>query len=204
METKKVIMPAIVAVLTLVTLVVGATYAYFTISTTNSFGTRTATATAESVGSVALASGNNLSLTVYRKDMMAQTATSFYASGSSTAATLGTATVTGDGTYNCTYKINIYFAGTMLTALDSLTTKTGNVILQINGQDYDVYTNKAYNSSSNKLSIDGSMNGIKSGTTGKITGNLVFKRTTENQNALAGTTITANMDVTNFACTASA
>ena len=42
-ENKKVIVPIILGVFALVVLVIGATYAYFTVSAPNNFGTKTIT-----------------------------------------------------------------------------------------------------------------------------------------------------------------
>ena len=105
MKNKKLTGSVLVAVITLVTLVIGATYAYFTVATTNSFGTRTATATAESVGTVAITAGSDLSLTVTRAQMSnSNVGNIYYATGDNiSSGTLGIVTVTGD--INSKYQI---------------------------------------------------------------------------------------------------
>jgi len=112
-NSKKIIVPTIVAIVTLVMLTVGATYAYFTVSATNSFGTKTITATTPEIGSVALSTGSNLSMTLTAAQMMKQSSdVTYYASASgatttATTANIGTATVTGAGTFTCNYTLSV-------------------------------------------------------------------------------------------------
>ena len=144
METKKIIAPTLVAIITLVMLTVGATYAYFTVSATNNFGTKTITATTPTLGSVALSSGSNLYLNLSRVNMMTANQGTYYAvtnsagTATTTATTtnIATATVTGAGTFSCDYTINVAYSGTMKEAL----TAAGTAILNVNGTDYDVYS----------------------------------------------------------------
>ena len=53
-KSTKILMPTIVAVVTLIVLVVGATYAYFTVGATNNFETRTIEASADIAERVAI------------------------------------------------------------------------------------------------------------------------------------------------------
>ena len=78
---KKQLRLTIIAVVTLIALVAGATYAYFSVGTTNSFGTSTINATADSVGNVILQGNNaNLTLNVTAVDMARENNIVYYAS----------------------------------------------------------------------------------------------------------------------------
>lgn len=105
------------------TIVVGATYAYFAVGTTNNFGTQTISVEADDVGSVLLTKlQNNLSLNLSASDMMdkgsdvnycaSSTGTevcSEYSSGWKTVAKID---LTGTGVYKCDYTLNITATGT--------------------------------------------------------------------------------------------
>ena len=212
MGTKKVIMPAAVAVLTLVTLVVGATYAYFTIATTNSFGTRTATATAQSVGSVALSTGSNISMALTRAHMSTGNAgTAYYAtaSGVSTTAsspTIGTATVTGDGTYSCNYSFTVSATATnsMYTVFQGMSTKsTDQIVLTINA--FGSSTVMDFNTASLfPKTISGTVTGLTKSASKTVTAQLKVLNKDVDQTALAGTDITISIKADSFTCTATA
>lgn len=118
-DFKKVVLPAILGVIALIVLTVGATYAYFTVSSlTTGFTRRTVKAQAPEVGNVALASGSNLSITLTAEQMMKGTNDiTYYASSSGVTTTattenIGVATVTGAGTFNCEYKLNVSLSAT--------------------------------------------------------------------------------------------
>ena len=202
METKKIIVPTIIALITLIVLTVGATYAYFTVSTTNDFGTKTITATTPEIGSVALSSGSNLYLNLSRVNMMSANQGTYYAVTSSagtatkteTTTNIATATVTGEGTFNCNYTLNVAYTGTLKAAL----TATGTAILNVNGKDYDVY------STTFPQTISGTMSGLTSSSTKSLTASLRFVNTNANQNALADKTMTLTFTATAFDCTATA
>jgi len=107
---KKIIVPTIVAVATLVLLVFGATYAYFTIESTNNFGTKELNATVEDMAvSVVLEQvQNTLSLDVTRAMISEDNSgTTYYASGSATPANIAKISVAGEGIYKCDYKVTI-------------------------------------------------------------------------------------------------
>ena len=209
METKKILAPTLVAIATLVMLTVGATYAYFTVSTTNNFGTKTITATTPDIGSVALASGSNLTMTLTAADMMDKGAdTTYYASASgkttsATTANIGTATVTGAGTFTCTYNLSITDNDNSLyDAFQSMSTKsTGQIVLTVNGTAYDFNTASLFPKNLTNLSLTG----LKAGTPKNITAQLkLVNKTGVDQSALAGKTITLSFTVSNFSCTATA
>ena len=140
----------IVGLVFLLLLVVGASYAYFAVTTINNFGTSTINAQAGNIGSVTL-DGNsaqlNMSLTAL--DMVqGNSDVTYYASESGKTTTpteevIGTASVTptsDTNTYHCTYKLNVTHTGVadMYTVFSNYANKTsGQIILTINGVDYD-------------------------------------------------------------------
>jgi len=109
-NNKKILVPTIVAVATLVLLVFGATYAYFTIGSTNNFGTKELNATVEDVADAVVLEQveNELSLSITRTMMDGfNVGTYYYASGSDTPANIAKMSVAGDGIYKCNYKLTI-------------------------------------------------------------------------------------------------
>ena len=207
-NNKKVIVPTIVAIITLVMLTVGATYAYFTVSATNSFGTKTITATTPSVGSVALSTGSNLTMTLTAAQMMKQSSdVTYYASPSgatttATTANIGTAKVTGSGTFTCTYSLSVTDNDNSLyDAFQSMTGKsTGQIVLTVNGTSYDFNTASLF-----PQTISGTMTGLTSSASQNITAQLKFvNKTSVDQSSLAGKSITLTFTVSNFSCTATA
>ncbi len=208
METKKILAPTIVAIVTLVVLTVGATYAYFMVGTTNNFSTRTAQATTPEVGSVALSSGSNLTMSLTAADMMKKgTDTTYYASASgktttATTATIGTAKVTGAGTFTCTYTLTVSDNDNSLyDTFQAWSGKTaGQIVLNVNGTDYDFNTATLF-----PKTISGTMTGLTSSASKTITASLkLVNKVDVDQSALAGQTITLSFAVSNFSCTATA
>jgi len=202
METKKIIAPTLVAIITLVMLTVGATYAYFSVSATNNFGTKTITATTPTLGSVALSSGSNLYLNLSRVNMMTANQGTYYAVTNSagtatktqTTTNIATATVTGEGTFSCDYTINVAYSGTMKAAL----TAAGTAILNVDGTDYDVY------STTFPKTISGTITGLTKTAAKSLTASLRFVNTNTVQDALIDKTMTLTFTATAFKCTATA
>ena len=197
MKNKKMTGSVLVAVITLATLVIGATYAYFTVATTNSFGTKTATATAESVGTVAITAGSDLSLTVTRAQMSkTNVGNIYYATGDNiSSGTLGTVKVTGEGMYSCDYTMSITLSGTMLSSIQD----DRNTILYVNNIPYDIYTYK----DAGTITLNGTINGLVQEKPQRIKGNIAVFNTEKDQSSeLAGKTISASIKVTNITCTA--
>jgi len=206
MNTKKVIVPIIISVATLILLTVGATYAYFSVNTTNNFGTKTITTSAESIGNVALSTGNNLILDLSAKDMMNQGSDlAYYASSDGTTTTptiekIGTATVTGEGIYNCTYKLTMDDNNnSMYDVFQGMSNKAaGQIILTVNGIEYDFNTSGLFSKE-----ISGTMYGITSEEARDITASLkIVNKTSVDQSALAGSNITITFSATSFECNA--
>jgi len=207
-NSKKIIVPTIVAIVTLVMLTVGATYAYFTVSATNSFGTKTITATTPEIGSVALSTGSNLSMTLTAAQMMKQSSdVTYYASASgatttATTANIGTATVTGAGTFTCNYTLSVTDNDNSLyDAFQSMTGKSaGQIVLTVNGTAYDFNTASLF-----PKTITGTMSGLTSSASQNITAQLKFvNKASVDQSSLAGKTITLTFTVSDFSCTATA
>jgi len=206
MNIKKVIIPIIISVATLILLTVGATYAYFNIGATNNFGTKTIKTSAESVGNVALSTGTNLTLDLSAKDMMNQGSDlAYYASSDGTTTTstvekIGTATVTGEGIYNCTYKLTMNDnSNSMYDVFQGMSTKSaGQIILTVNGTEYDFNTAGLFSKE-----ISGTMYGLTSEEARDISASLkIVNKTSVDQNALAGSSITITFSATSFECNA--
>jgi len=206
MNTKKVIIPIIISVATLILLTVGVTYAYFNIGGTNNFGTKTITTSAESIGNVALSTGTNLTLNLSAKQMMDKGSDlAYYASSTGTTTTpttekIGTATVTGEGIYNCTYKLTMNDnSSSMYDVFQGMSTKSaGQIILTVNGVNYDFNTSGLFSKE-----ITGTMYGLTSDEARDITASLkIVNKTSVDQNALAGSNITITFSATSFECNA--
>ena len=202
----------IIGLVALLLTVVGATYAYFAVTTVNNFGTSTINAQAGNIGTVTL-NGNsaqlNMSLTAL--DMVqGNSDITYYASSSGKTTTptedvIGTASVspTSDtNTYHCTYTLSVTHSGTndMYTVFSGATNKSsGQIILTINGVDYDF--NDGWPTSNQ---VSGSFY-IKGTQTKNITAGLRIINDSEiNQNYLANTDISISISLVNnsFSCTA--
>ena len=202
----------IFGLVTLLLLVLGASYAYFAVTTVNNFGTSTINAQAGNIGTVTL-NGNsaqlNMSLTAL--DMVqGNSDITYYASSSGKTTTpteevIGTASVspTSDtNTYHCTYTLSVTHSGTndMYTVFSGATNKSaGQIILTINGVDYDF--NDGWPTSNQ---VSGSFY-IKGTQTKNITAGLRIINDSEiNQNYLANTDISISISLVNnsFSCTA--
>ena len=204
MEDKKKILLVFIVAIFLV-LIVSATYAYFAVSTINNFGTSTINAQAGGIGTVTL-NGNNaqLNLSVTALDMVqGSNDITYYASSSGTTTTeteetIGTATLTPNTdttTYHCTYTLSVTHTGTndMYTAFTNGANKSaGQIILTINGVDYDFYNGWPANNR-----VTGEFN-IKGNQTVNITAGLRFlNKSSINQNYLAGTDLNITINVVN-------
>ena len=208
-EKKKVLVPIVIGVLTLLVLVIGATYAYFAVGINNNFGTTTISASADDVGTVTLTNINStLSMSLTAADMMVSNAGSYYATPTGKSTTenmaweIGRATVTPNtdtNYYSCDYTLSVSNTGTtnMYTAFGNMTNKSaGQIVFQINDTTYDWYTNGMPNSYTGNMivSVDNPGHitaGLKLVNDGRI-----------DQTALAGTDIAITIQATNFSCTA--
>ncbi len=220
MEKKKLIAPMIVAILTLAVLVVGATYAYITVTAKINFNTYTISSSVQSMGSVAINGGSNLTMNLTRtqvqklaKDTMYYASSNGTATTQATAPTIATASVTGEGTFDCTYTLNISSTiNNMGTA--AVSKGDGLLVLKINhfnetGDNlvttYDMNTAHPDLHSTTGVTLNGKMKGLKSGINKIITAQLAYKNSlTADQTALAGTSVTYTFKITKFDCTATA
>jgi len=213
-NNKKILIPTIVAVATLVLLVFGATYAYFTIESTNNFGTKELNATVEDMASAVVLEQveNTLSLDVTRA-MMSDKAvydeetgailegnigTKYYASGSTIPANIAKMSVAGEGTYTCTYKINVAKSATndLYTAFQGMSTKSSDQIyLTLNGAKYDFNTANLF-----PITYNGTTYGITKDSPQYITANLALLNKNVNQNDLKGKDITLTFSISDFNC----
>ncbi len=199
----------LIVVIFLFLLVIGATYAYFTVSGGNSFGTKTIGASAESAGTVILnGSQANLILHVTAPDMMNKGSDVTYwgtsdgtPSTTQNIVTLGSTQVTGTKTYNCSYTLNATASGTnnMYTAFQGMTGKSANqLVLKIGDNTYDFNTANLF-----PITVNGTLEGVTASESQSITAEFyLVNKTSLNQNALASTDININISATNFSCTA--
>jgi len=224
-NNKKILIPTIVAVATLVLLVFGATYAYFTVGSTNNFGTKELNATLEDMADAVVLEQleNELSLDVTRVQMSeANAGTTYYASGSSIPTNIAKISTTGEGIFKCTYKITI-----TKSASSEENDLYKNIIyhgyentayLQVNMFEYQFYdphycsegcandecTEFMYFCeelpSEFPITYNGSTYGITKDSPQYITTNLAIKNKNYNQSALKGNDITLTYNISNFEC----
>ena len=214
METKKILVPTIIAIATLVVMTVGATYAFFTVGANDQFTTTTATATTGEIGGVAITKTDNdpLTLDVTATQMLEENAGTYYATGSTTPKTIGTISVTGAGTYSCTYSIkvtqqtsagksvNLYEAFQGYNEDDAAQVKTnGQIYFTVNERTFDFNTADLFNDTNNVYTT--TVSGLTSSNGATVTSNLVIVNSeTIDQTHLNNAGITLTYDVTSFEC----
>jgi len=203
-NNKKILVPTIIAVVTLVLLVFGATYAYFTVGSTNNFGTKDLNANIQDMADAVVLEQieNELSLNVTRAMMSEDNAgTTYYASGSSTPANIAKISVAGEGKYACDYTISVTKSASspendLHTALRNAgNSNLGVAYLNINSTQDDLW----WFSSSSKT-YSGTISRITKDTPQYITANLALLNKNVNQNDLKGKDITLTFEVTKFDC----
>ena len=217
MENKKQRNLFIIGLFTIIVMVLSATYAYFSVGTTNLFGTSTINATADNVGNVILQGSNaNLSMNLTAVDMMQQeNNVTYYASSEGkttdvTEETVGVATVSPNedtNYYHCTYTLsvsqsytgdkNMYniFKGIQKVTVNGVETQytpsANEFVLTVNGTDYDLSL------SANNLTkeIPGEFY-IKAGQPVNITAGLRFVNINDkDQTLLAGSGVNLSIQV---------
>ena len=178
----------------------GATYAYFSVTLFNNFGTRTITAEAGNAGSVTLNGTNaNLTMDLTVADMRLMGHVPYYASSSGktttpTEVTIGTATVGSNNDtnyYKCSYTLNVTKSGTMYDAFTSNSNPTkgkDQIILTIDNREYDWYS-EAFPTTINGTFI------VKSESDYQIKAGLRIINDIVEQNAIAGTNINISLSV---------
>ena len=177
----------------------GATYAYFSVTLFNNFGTRTITAEAGNAGSVTLNGTNaNLTMDLTVADMRLMGHVPYYASSSGktttpTEVTIGTATVGSNNDtnyYKCSYTLNVTKSGTMYDAFTSNSNPTkgkDQIILTIDNREYDWYS-EAFPTTINGTFI------VKSESDYQIKAGLRIINDIVEQNAIAGTNINISLN----------
>lgn len=197
-NNKKTITLTIFGVSFLLVLVIGATYAYFTVDASNEFKTTKIDATTPSIGNVTLRTGNNLYLNLTRNNMMSSNTGSYYgvtqengeASTSAVNATIGTLNVTGEGKFSCNYELQVTNTGDLKEAL----TEAGVVTFAINNNYYDVYETNF------PLTITGTINGITQQRSKNITAQLRFVNASKEQNELINKNMTLEFSAVSLNC----
>ncbi len=216
-NNKKLILPMIVAITVLILLTLGATFAYIQVQTTNSFGNPTITGTVPPIGSVTINQGASLSLSVTRPEMMKEHSATYYATsnGMNTSATemqtIANTTVIGEGTFSCTYTLNVKATGDLLK--NSFALGSDLVTLEVSDGTNGSETKK-YDFNDDLESIIRSEHGVDlHGTLTDLTNSYSrniqarFKLTNsseKDQTELNGTSGTITFTITDFNCTATA
>ena len=204
-DMKTIVIPTLLMVITFFVLIVGATYAYFNVSTTVSGGSTKVYTDVETVGVSTLRTGNNLSLNLTLVDMMQSSNDKvYYASLNGVPSTteisevIGTAEVDGNGVMKCTYELVVNSSGTknMYTAFQNMSTKSeGQLVLNIAGIDYDLY-NVTF-----PLSIKGTLENVKEGASKDIKASFkIVNKSNVDQSKLAGTDIILSFSVKEYEC----
>lgn len=206
METKKVLVPTIIAVVTMIVLTFSATYAYFSVTTGVDSSNTNINMTTPAVGSVAIKSESNLTMDLSVTDMMDKgTDTIYYASKSGkttadTTETIGTVSVTGEGTYKCNYTLKITDNDdSVYDAFQSMSEKSeGQIVLTVNGVDYDFNTANLF-----PKVISGTISNLTETSPQYLTAKLkLVNKTGVNQNGLSNQNITLTFQFTEIVCNA--
>lgn len=204
MDSKKIkaVVPMIIMVSVLVVLAVSGSYAYFTLNVQNEGGTTTSKVNTGVVGSSSLLPGKNMLLNLTRELMMMPNSDkSLYAtedgtpSTSETKLSIASAKVVGEGVMNCNYTLNVDITGTMYDKIKVMANNSNQLILNIDGTDYDIVNDDLTNG------ISGVINGVSSSVSKNIMASFRFVNKKEvSQNDLKDTNITLGFTVKEFVC----
>lgn len=207
MKTKetKIIIPTLFAIIIFVFLVIGSTYAYFTMNATTTGGSTNVNFKAENVGISKLQAGNNLKLNLSLTDMMKKNNNvTYYATLDGTPSTsensevIAIASVEGNGTMKCNYNLGVTASGTnnMYDAFINMKNKSENqLILNVDGQDYDLYDIEF------PYSITGTLNNISDGNPKNITASFrLVNRYDLDQSDLNSKDLTLSFSVISYEC----
>ena len=204
-DLKSVIIPTLIMIITFFFLIVGATYAYFSVSTTISGGSSKINTTVESVGVSMLKTGNNLSLNLTLVDMMKNNKdVTYYATADGVPSTtenseiIGTAEVDGNGIMNCNYELEVNASGinNMYTAFQKMSTKSvDQLVLNVDGIEYDLY-NVSF-----PLIINGTLENVQDGLPKDIVASFkIVNKSDIDQSGIAGTDIVLSFSVNEYNC----
>lgn len=198
----KIYIPIIIFVLVMIILIIGSTYAYFSLTVQNNYSTTKIDYKLDSVGSASLLSGKNLAINLTRTQMMKKTNdVTYYATEGGTAQTtqntvaIATASVIGAGVMNCDYTLNVNVTGTMYSKLKAMSSNGGQVILNFDGVDYDLATADFTNG------LSGRVTNVSSSSSKDIMASFrVINKKDLNQNSLIDTDMTLTFTVKSFVC----
>lgn len=204
-DLKSIIIPTLIMIITFFVLIVGATYAYFSVSTSVSGGSSKINTIAETAGISTLRTGNNLSLNLTLVDMMKNNNdVTYYATVDGTPSTtenteiIGVAEVDGNGIMNCSYELEVTTSGTnnMYTAFQNMSTKsTGQLVLNVAGIEYDLY------SVTFPLNISGTLENVQEGSSKDIKASFrIVNKSNIDQSGIAGTDIVLSFSINEYKC----
>ena len=201
---KKILVPTIIGIVTLTILIFGATYAYFTMNSTNNFGTKELNAKIDSMtGSVMLSQEtSSLSLEVTREQMQEENMyETYYASGGEEQSAVAKMSVSGAGTFKCDYTLTVTKSASspendLFIAYQQNSLMTDKEIsLYLNSDEYDFV-----NADTFPITYTDTMYNITEQTPKYITSNLMIYNTSWDQNYLKGKDITLTYDISGFNC----
>ena len=208
-NNKKVILSLGIVLSVFIVLIFSATYAYFSVNTTNNFGNTTIDATAESTGTVALnGTSASLRLDLSAADMMQGTGDITYwgtadgtPSTTQNIVTIGSTEVTGAGYFNCNYTLSVTATATnnMYTAFQGMTGKSEEqIVLKIGDTKYDFNTPNLF-----PITVNGTLNGLTSSSSKSLTAEFyLVNKEGVIQDALEYKDLSIAITATNFSCTA--
>lgn len=205
-DSKMATIQLFLAVLSLTIVIIGATYAYFNVSTNNTFENTNINTRIQDVGNVILSRRTaNMSMNLTAINMIKQDSNiNFYASseGKTTEPTeevLGTITANGNGKFNCEYDLvtTIDSEENMYTVFQNMADKsTEQIVLTINGDSYDFNTAELFPIRKHYIISD-----LEEDNPAEIKASLkIVNRKDIDQSALAGTNIMITFAVENFDC----
>lgn len=218
-KDKRLLVTLIIGVSFLLILVIGATYAYFSVETSLVTGTTTINANAETIGTVSLVGTSatfNLNLTALNM-MQGASDTTYWATTTGTptttesTVTVGTTSVsptTDTHHYDCDYTIEISDVTSngvtnMYTLFQSAAyssyKSTNQIVLTVGGTTYDFNTANLFSST---IEVQGTLSDVTYSTPRSITSSFkVVNKSNIDQTLLAGTGISLEIEVTDFSCT---
>ena len=212
MDKKNTMLLTVIAVATLLVAVVGATFAYFTVSQSEAQQTVvTGNVGGDKIGTITLTGGQPLFLEVSAAEMaITAKGTDYYTVGSAEARNTTqlnqvvkstyTATLVdaenATGSYTCTWKFNVAATGTMTEAFNA-----GDIdfVVNNNGQE----TVHKLNKKDDFAVLEGIWSGIKgNGTSRYLSAYVVLHNTVDpaGQNSLAGTNLELTITPDEFIC----
>ena len=201
---KKTAVSTLIAVATLTFLVIGATYAYFTMGPSNSFGTKELNATIDGMGgSVVLSQENDLlSLNITGSQMSEENVwNGYYASGSYIPANIAKVSVAGDGIFKCDYTITVTKSSTSPendiynAYFNNSAREEGEIVFNLNYNEYDFFDADIF-----PLTYSDTMYNISKDTPRYITSNLIIINQEFEQNYLKGKDMTLTYSINDFEC----